>query len=135
APRHAQALEGLRARYLMDEMAVDIKQARAVALRFDQVVVPDFIVERSLRAHCFAFRFPAQLLGMSRPDCKTFDGGTSPGIPLGEVREKLNVAEPVSFCKIDIVCGYERRAVLDGGRVIHRVEEMMFKLDGQLSRL
>jgi len=72
---------------------------------------------------------------MSRPDCKTFDGGTSPGIPLGEVREKLNVAEPVSFCKIDIVCGYERRAVLDGGRVIHRVEEMMFKLDGQLSRL
>ena len=51
--RHAQALESLRARHLVDEMAVDIKQARAVALRLDYVIVPNLIVQRSLRAHCF----------------------------------------------------------------------------------
>ena len=40
--RHAQALEGLRARHLMDEMAVDVDATRA-ARRLDDVVVPDIL--------------------------------------------------------------------------------------------
>ena len=45
AARHAQALEGLRARHLMDEVAVDIEQAGAVILPVDDVVVEDLVVE------------------------------------------------------------------------------------------
>ncbi len=47
AARHAQAFERLRARHLVDEMAVDIKQAGAVGLLVDQVVVPDLVVQRA----------------------------------------------------------------------------------------
>ena len=44
-PESAQALEGLRARHLVHEMAVDIDQAGAVGLLVDQMVVPDLVVE------------------------------------------------------------------------------------------
>ena len=44
-PRHAQALEGLRARHLVDEVAVDVEEAGAVGLTVDDVVVPDLVVE------------------------------------------------------------------------------------------
>ncbi len=47
AARYAQALERLRARYLMNEVTVDIKEARAIGLRIDDVIVPDFIVKCS----------------------------------------------------------------------------------------
>jgi hypothetical protein len=47
APRGAQAFERLRARHLVDEVAVDIKQAGAVGLLVDQVVVPDLVVQRA----------------------------------------------------------------------------------------
>ena len=40
-----QSLEGLRARHLMDEVAVDVEQAGAVRLLVDQMVVPDLVVE------------------------------------------------------------------------------------------
>ena len=43
AAAHAQPLERLRARDLVDEVAVDVDEARA-ALRLDDVVVPDLIV-------------------------------------------------------------------------------------------
>ena len=43
--RHAQALEGLRARHLVHEVAVDIEEAGAVGLVVDHVVVPDLVVE------------------------------------------------------------------------------------------
>ncbi len=47
ATRHAQPLEGLRARHLMDEVAVDVEQACAIGLLLDDVVVPDLVVERA----------------------------------------------------------------------------------------
>ncbi len=46
AARHAQPLEGLRARHLVHEMAVDVEQARAVRLAVDYVVLEDLVVER-----------------------------------------------------------------------------------------
>jgi uncharacterized protein YijF (DUF1287 family) len=49
AAGHAQALEGLRAGDLMDEVAVDIEQAGAVLLPVDDVVVEDLVVERAWR--------------------------------------------------------------------------------------
>ena len=45
AAGHAQALEGLRARHLMDEVAVDVEKARPVILLIDDVVVPDLVIE------------------------------------------------------------------------------------------
>jgi hypothetical protein len=59
APAHPQTFEGLGACYLMNEMPVDIKEARAVGLRFDNVIVPDFVVKRSWRAHEYASNFHA----------------------------------------------------------------------------
>ncbi len=47
--RQPQPFEGLRGRHLMDEMAVDIEEARAVVLAIDQMVVP-----RSCRRACGA---------------------------------------------------------------------------------
>ena len=45
AAGHAQAFEGLRARHLVDEMAVDVEQAGAVGLPVDDVVVEDLVVQ------------------------------------------------------------------------------------------
>ena len=59
APRHAQALEGLRARHLVDEMAVDVDEARA-ARRLDDMVVPDLVVQRTRLGH---ERSPAPVAG------------------------------------------------------------------------
>src|SRR5262249_21070941 len=47
APGHAQALEGLRARHLMDQMAVDIEQAGAVLLAMGQGALPDLVEQRN----------------------------------------------------------------------------------------
>ena len=44
---HAQALEGLRAGHFVDEVAVDINERRAVRVVRDQVVIPDFVVQRA----------------------------------------------------------------------------------------
>ena len=41
----AQALEGLGAGHLMDEMAVDIDQGRAVGLDIDDMIVPDLVIK------------------------------------------------------------------------------------------
>ena len=46
-PRDPQAFEGLRARHLVDEMAVDVEQARPVRLAVDDMIVPDLVVERA----------------------------------------------------------------------------------------
>ena len=51
APGHAQALEGLRARHLMHEMAVDIEQAGAVRRLVHQMLVPDLVVQRAGFGH------------------------------------------------------------------------------------
>ncbi len=51
APRHAQPLEGLRARHLVHEMAVDIEERRAFGPGLDDVVVPDLVVKRARLAH------------------------------------------------------------------------------------
>ncbi len=45
AARRPQAFEGLRARHLVDEMAVDIKHARFARRFMDQMRIPDFVVE------------------------------------------------------------------------------------------
>ena len=48
---HAQALEGLRAGHFVDEVAVDIEQARAIVLAVDDVVVEDLVIECARCAH------------------------------------------------------------------------------------
>ncbi len=45
AARHAQSLERLRARHLVDQMPVDVEQTRAVGLPVDHVVVEDLVIE------------------------------------------------------------------------------------------
>src|SRR5262245_21984404 len=50
-PRHAQAFEGLRARHLMHEVAVDIDQAGAVRRLMNEVLVPDLVVQRACFGH------------------------------------------------------------------------------------
>jgi len=42
----AQAFERLRLRHLVDEMAFDIQQTGSVIGFVDQMIVPDFIVQR-----------------------------------------------------------------------------------------
>ena len=44
--RLAQCGEGLRAIYLVHEMAVDVKQASTIRLFMHEVIVPDFLVNR-----------------------------------------------------------------------------------------
>ena len=51
AAGEAQALEGLRAGHLMDEVAVDIEEAGAVLGLMDDMVVPDLVVEGFGLAH------------------------------------------------------------------------------------
>merc|ERR1719399_1696108 len=47
----AQALEGLRRRHLVDQVAVDVDERRAgLVLGHDEVVVPDLVEERPRRA-------------------------------------------------------------------------------------
>ena len=45
AARHAQAFERLRARHLVNKVAVDVEKARAVVLALDHVIVEDLVVE------------------------------------------------------------------------------------------
>jgi hypothetical protein len=45
APGLLQAFVRLRARYLMDEMAIDIEQRRPIAFRADNVAASKFVVE------------------------------------------------------------------------------------------
>jgi hypothetical protein len=47
APGLLDALEGLRAGHLVDEVPVDVEQGRAVVLGTDDVLVPDLVVERA----------------------------------------------------------------------------------------
>ena len=54
APGHPEALEGLRARDLVDEVAVNIKEARSVRRLLNHVIFEDFIVQRL----CHDFRKP-----------------------------------------------------------------------------
>jgi len=46
-----QPLEGLRARHLMHQMAVDVDQARAIGFGMDEMIVPDFIIEGARLRH------------------------------------------------------------------------------------
>ncbi len=58
AAGRAQALEGLRARHLVHQMAVDVEQAGAVVLLIHQMVFPDLVVQRA-RFHdskCLGFQ-------------------------------------------------------------------------------
>ena len=50
--RKAQALESLRARHLVHEMAVDVEEAGAVGQLLDQMVGEDLVVE-GFRFHRF----------------------------------------------------------------------------------
>src|SRR5579872_2444954 len=51
AARGAQAFEGLRAGDLVDEVAVDIKEARPVGLGVDEMAFPDLVEKRARRGH------------------------------------------------------------------------------------
>jgi hypothetical protein len=44
-PGQAQALEGLRARHLVHQVAIDVEHGRAVVLGVDGVLVPELVVE------------------------------------------------------------------------------------------
>ena len=61
AAGHAQAFEGLRARHLVDEMAVDVEQAGAVGRPLDDVVVENLVVERLGHGGAFAARMMGNL--------------------------------------------------------------------------
>src|SRR6185437_4838911 len=47
----AQALEGLRARHLVDDVAVDVDEGRILILLVDDVAVPDLVEQRARLAH------------------------------------------------------------------------------------
>ncbi len=47
SPRKPQALEGLRAGYLVDELQVDVQDRLFAAFRMDNVIVPDFLEHRA----------------------------------------------------------------------------------------
>ena len=51
AAGHAQALEGLRARHFVDEVAVDVEKAGAILGLMGQMVVPDLVIERARLGH------------------------------------------------------------------------------------
>ena len=74
AARDAQALERLRARHLMDEMAVDIDEAQA-ALGVEDMIVPDLVVQRTRLGHN-ALRRPwgRELKGIARYLCRMARG-------------------------------------------------------------
>ena len=58
-----QALEGLRARHLMHQVAVDINQTGAIRIRMDEMIVPNLIVKRARRRHAhFPVRRPSRHL-------------------------------------------------------------------------
>src|SRR3974390_982065 len=59
-PGKPQTLEGLRARDLMHEMAVDIDETGAVRLLIDQMSFPDLVIERA-RHRAVACRYSAAL--------------------------------------------------------------------------
>ena len=52
-PVQAQPLEGLRARHLMHEVAIDIDQTGAIFLGFDKMGIPDFVEQCSRLRHDF----------------------------------------------------------------------------------
>ena len=47
APCEFQAFEGLRTGHFVDQMAIDVKQRRAVLFYMDDMAVPEFLVKRS----------------------------------------------------------------------------------------
>src|SRR6266853_6184733 len=49
----AQTLEGLRRRHLMDQVEVDIDEERALALRGDDVTVPDLVEQGTRLGHAW----------------------------------------------------------------------------------
>src|SRR5450631_242341 len=57
AARRAQALEGLRARHLVHQMAVDIDQAGSIRRLVHQMVVPDLVVEGARFRHRLTLRY------------------------------------------------------------------------------
>src|SRR5690606_40620926 len=59
AAAQPQSLEGLRARHLVDEVAVDIDEAGSVFLAVDQMVVEYLVVECAWCAHCLESRLAA----------------------------------------------------------------------------
>jgi hypothetical protein len=54
AAGHSQPFESLRAGHLVHEMAVDIKEAGAVFLPVDDVVVENLVIEGTRCGHCLA---------------------------------------------------------------------------------
>ncbi len=71
----AQALEGLRAGHLVDEVAVDIEERRAVRGRLHQVVVPDLVIERLGGGHDLRFLLSKEIQGAPEGDASA---GVSP---------------------------------------------------------
>src|SRR5271166_53768 len=82
SPRQTQALERLRARHLVDEMPVDVDEARP-ARRLDDMVVPDLVIQRTRLGHkSLRRRFGANEGEIGRYLCRTGrrrKSETSPG--------------------------------------------------------
>ncbi len=83
APGLLEAVEGLRAGHLVDEVAVDVEQRGAVVLGADDVLVPELVVEGS------AIRHPRSILGARAQKTR----GTS---PCPRLRDARNCRPPVS---------------------------------------
>ncbi len=58
-PVSAQALEGLRAGHLVDEVQVDVEEAGAVRLAVDHVGVPDLVEQRARRHRRTSVQWPS----------------------------------------------------------------------------
>src|SRR3546814_5780689 len=69
APRCPQPLERLRARHFVDEVAVDIDQAGSIIAPFDDVRVPNLLVE-SLRSAGHAQRINRNVRQIGRESCR-----------------------------------------------------------------
>ena len=62
-----QALEGLRAGHLVDQVAVDVEEAGAVRLLVDEMRVPDLLEQRARRRSCSCPPRPVGLLAPPWP--------------------------------------------------------------------
>ena len=81
AAGHAQALESLRARHLVHQMAIDIEQAGAVRRFVHQMGVPDLVVEGAGLGHgCRQIRIVKRQIAIGTPIANSVMPGLGPGI-------------------------------------------------------
>src|SRR5208282_659144 len=104
AARHPQAFERLRARHLMDEMAVDVDEAQ-IALGVEDMIVPDLIVQRTRLGHNALQRpWGANSRGIGRYLCRMGRGRKRRPRPASCAPPKrADKSEPVHFANAPVI--------------------------------